>query len=192
MPKLSNLDKALKGVRKVADHSADITSIVGLASMAAKTTLSMVDEQRNKIDISGLLHDKTGHHKNLSEAKECLKNKNIDILEFPIKLSEADPKFKDCFEFQVVDMYPKNRIDPGETLHLYYVTSDVIERSKQLFDEQEKQKEKIRSEKQEKRLERKERINKKVSNVVDTTQREIKKVSDAFSRKKEEDIEQEQ
>lgn len=157
MPKLNKLDKMLKNTDKIADHAQAIVAVAGLVSAAASVIIKIKENEKEKIDISAIC-GKTGHAMNVDEAKEYLQQIEVKASYVPIKTSEADPKYRDCFEFQVVDVTPSTKISPNETPIVHYVTCKIIEKSQQLFDEAERQRMIDKEEKQLKRFERKEKI----------------------------------
>lgn len=183
MPKLNNLDKALKNINKVANHASAISAVVGLVSTAATFIVEMADKRERKIDISAICST-TGHPMTIGEAKEYLEKAEVKALAIPIKVSEADPKYRDCFEFQVVDITPSSKITLDDIPQVYYVTYEVIDKSKQLFEEAENQRIMAELEKQKKQSQRKEKATQAVRDVFGAAKRGVKNIPAALHKKK--------
>lgn len=181
MPKLNNLDKALKNINKVANHASAISAVVGLVSTAATFIVEMADKRERKIDISAC--STTKHPMTIGEVKEYLEKAEVKAVYIPIKLSEADPKYRDCFEMQVVDITPSSKITLSDIPQVYYVTREVIDKSQQLFKESEQQRMMTEIEKQKKQLERKEKTKQVVSDVADTVKRGVGKIPSVLHKK---------
>lgn len=190
MPKLSNLDKTLKNINKVANHATAISAVVGLVSTAAVFVIEMVDKREKKIDISAIC-SATGHPTTIGEAKEYLEKAEVKAVYIPIKVSEADPKYRDCFEFQVVDVTPSSKIVRGNIPQVYYVTREVIDKSQQLFEEAERQRIMTELEKQVKQSERKEKATQVAADVFDTAKQGVKKIPAVLRKKSKVEEEQE-
>lgn len=183
MPKLNNLDKALKNINKVANHASAISAVVGLVSTAATFIVEMADKRERKIDISAC--STTKHPMTIGEVKEYLEKAEVKAVYIPIKLSEADPKYRDCFEMQVVDITPSSKITLSDIPQVYYVTREVIDKSQQLFKESEQQRMMTEIEKQKKQLERKEKTMQVVTERLDTVKQGIKKLPTVFQKNSE-------
>ena len=98
-----------------------IEKIVDVKIENDKTSINI-----RKIDISK-------GHVSLKDFQAVLKSKGLDSIP-----CEATPNiaYKDCDESEVVEISPIGRIKPNETIHLYYVTSEVIEKSKRMYDDE--------------------------------------------------------
>lgn len=95
----------------------------------------------------------------LDEAKELLESRGLKALPIEVRLRDACVKYKDCFELQVVgsDRKPNSKLKPGDTVIVQYVTQEVIDESRQIFEEAEKQKAALKQERAVKRAEQMER-----------------------------------
>lgn len=181
MPKLNNLDKTLKTVNKVANNVSAITAVVGLVSTAITFIVETVDKREKKLDISAC--SATEHPMAIEEVKEYLEKAEVKAVYIPMKVSEAAPKYRDCFEFQVVDVTPSRKIARGDILQVYYVTREVIDRSQQLFEESEQQRITTESEKRKKHSEQKEKTRRVVSDVANTVKRGVGKIPSVLHKK---------
>lgn len=95
----------------------------------------------------------------LDEAKEFLESRGLKALPIEVRLRDACVKYKDCFELQVVgsDRKPNSKLKPGDTVIVQYVTQEVIDESRRIFEEAEKQKAALKQERAVKRAEQMER-----------------------------------
>lgn len=95
----------------------------------------------------------------LDEAKELLESRGLKALSIEVRLRDACVKYKDCFELQVVgsDRKPKSKLKPGDTVIVQYVTQEVINESRRIFEEAEQQKAALKQERAVKRAEQMER-----------------------------------
>lgn len=95
----------------------------------------------------------------LDEAKELLESRGLKALSIEVRLRDACVKYKDCFELQVVgsDRKPNSKLKPGDTVIVQYVTQEVINESRRIFEEAEQQKAALKQERAVKRAEQMER-----------------------------------
>lgn len=95
----------------------------------------------------------------LDEAKELLESRGLKALSIEVRLRDACVKYKDCFELQVVgsDRKPNSKLKPGDTVIVQYVTQEVINESRRIFEEVEQQKAALKQERAVKRAEQMER-----------------------------------
>ena len=95
----------------------------------------------------------------LDEAKELLERRGLKALSIEVRLRDACVKYKDCFELQVVgsDRKPNSKLKPGDTVIVQYVTQEVINESRRIFEEAEQQKAALKQERAVKRAEQMER-----------------------------------
>lgn len=89
----------------------------------------------------------------------CSKKFPLKALPIEVRLRDACVKYKDCFELQVVgsDRKPNSKLKPGDTVIVQYVTQEVIDESRRIFEEAEKQKAALKQERAVKRAEQMER-----------------------------------
>ena len=182
MPKLSKFDKALKYVNKTASAAPAINIVAGLVISGATIIAQTMNNMEQKIDVSDICA-KDGHPTSLAEAKDYLERINVKSMEFPIKYSEADPKYRNCIDNQVVDVRPRGRVAADDTLRLYYVTQDVIDRSKELFEEEQARLKIQAEEKEAKRAEQKAKTKAATAEAVGAIKQGVGKLSSALRSK---------
>ena len=95
----------------------------------------------------------------LDEAKELIEGHGLKALPIEVRFRDACVKYKDCFELQVVgsDRKPNSKLKPGDTVIVQYVTQEVIDESRRIFEETEQQKAALKQERAIKRAEQVER-----------------------------------
>lgn len=95
----------------------------------------------------------------LDEAKELLESRGLKALSIEVRLRDACVKYKDCFELQVVgsDRKPNSKLKLGDTVIVQYVTQEVINESRRIFEEAAQQKAALKQERAVKRAEQMER-----------------------------------
>lgn len=95
----------------------------------------------------------------LDEAKELLESRGLKALPIEVRLRDACVKYKDCFELQVVgsDCKPNSKLKSGDTVIVQYVTQEVIDESRRIFEETKQQKAALKQERAIKRAEQMER-----------------------------------
>lgn len=178
MPKLNNLDKTLKGINKIANHASAISVVVGLVSTAVTFFVEIADKREQKFNVSTC--NTIEHPMTIEELKEYLEKAEVKAVYIPMKVSEADPKYRDCFELQVVDVTPSGRITRGDIVQVHYITSEVINKSRCLYEDSEQQRTTAELEKQRKQSEQKMRTRHMVTERIDVLKQEIKKIPTAF------------
>lgn len=94
-----------------------------------------------KVEVPQLSYDSDPRLK-INEALEALTNSEIKAIPSKLTLKEADPKYKDCFDSQVVgsSLNGKKVAQVGMSVIVKYITQEVIDESQRLFEESEKQK----------------------------------------------------
>lgn len=92
---------------------------------------------------------------NLSKVTELLENYGLKVLPVEVPLNRAGAKYKDCSEFQVVacDKKARTKLKPGDTVIVQYVTQEVIDESRRIFEKTEQQKAVLKQERTVKRVE---------------------------------------
>ena len=154
----------------MAENKSNKNFIAGLGIIAPviTATIPVIKEivekkpQKNLIRIPVLY----GKHVALSvnDAKTILENCGLKTIARKISNCEANPKFRNHFDNQVIFSNPSSgkKVDSGTTVYLKYITQDVIEKSKMLYEE----KENIKMKKNEKRKTKIANVTKKIMMTV--------------------------
>ena len=114
-------------------------------------------EDSNYIDMPNVLNK--DFTLDLSKVTELLENYDLKVLSVEVPLNRAGAKYKDCSEFQVVacDKKAKTKLKPGDTVIVQYVTQEVIDESRRIFEEAEQRKAALKRGRAVKRAEQMER-----------------------------------
>lgn len=88
-----------------------------------------------KVKIPELYHK--GFPIDLEQAMKMLEDCGLKSSKSKLTLREANPRYKDCFDLQVIDSNPKQGsvVKIGSTVCLRYVPEEVVVESQRIFDE---------------------------------------------------------
>jgi hypothetical protein len=112
-------------VSTIAEATAPLVKI-GADALSGK-----IEENKKLIEIPQVVFSE-GYIK-LDEAKREMEAAGLDFRELAARENAA---YKDCSDFDIVGTNYKDRqkVPPGTRVVLYYVTAEVIEKSKRLFE----------------------------------------------------------
>ena len=93
----------------------------------------------------------------------------------PLQLKDANSKYKDCINNQVVGTSPKQgkRVELESIIKVRYITQEVIDASIKIFEDEEKAKAELKEHKAIEKQERKDHRKEKVSEVTDKARNTI-------------------
>lgn len=125
----------------IGNIATTITGIVGTVSTMLTIGSDLFDKLTpadSKITVPDLYGKEFRLTKD--EAEEVLRNLGLKPVLHKLLIQEADAKYKDCFDLQVIDSNPRSRqnVLVGSPVVITYITQDVIDESRRLFDELEK------------------------------------------------------
>lgn len=159
---------------------------IGLISVAAPIVTALLDKlpvksADNKVAVEKVIVPELytkGFPLTLDQANEKLISEGFKMIASKLTVSDAKIKYKDCFDMQVVDSQPKSktRTKPGVTVIVRYVTQEVINESKKLFEETERRKAEEKAQKILKRAEQKDQAKQMVSDAIDVSKNGIEKL----------------
>ena len=157
---------------------AIIPVVKPLVEIISKEVADAVHERKAYVDIPPLYGKELSLE--VEQAKAALEAVGLRAELVPVR--QASAAYKDCFDLQVVCSTPrhKRKVKPGTLIFLQYVTTEVIEESKSIFEESEKQKLEKKEARERKRLERKDKNRPARSDAAIAT----KKVPQIFSRRR--------
>ena len=155
MAKNSGLNKVGDAATAVAAIGAALAVLKPLVEPIADKIVEAAKDRKQYVEIPYLYSKEISL--TLERAKALLEDSGLRVE--PIQIREADAKYKDCFDMQVVGSNPghKRRVKPGTLVYLKYVTGEIAEKSKLIFEESEKQKLEIKEDRERKRLEQKDK-----------------------------------
>lgn len=95
----------------------------------------------------------------LSEATTLLESRGLKVLPIEVRLRDAGVKYKDYFDSQVIAANCKAgaKLKIGDTVVVQYVTQEVIDEGRRIFEETERQKAALKQERVIKRAEQMDR-----------------------------------
>lgn len=79
----------------------------------------------------------------LEKAEEKLASFGLKMMPFPMSIEMASPELRNCFDNQVLSTKPKagTLVKTGRIIDVSYITQEVIDESKRMFEDAEKRKE---------------------------------------------------
>ena len=139
---------------------------IGLLSAAAPIITTIVDKiptETNGKKESELLVAvpdicMKGFPLTVEQVNEKLLSEGFKMMASEIALKDSHPKYRQCFDHQVVGYMPKGKAKPGTMIDVRYVTQEVIDRSQAMFDEQEKKTAELKAKRVSDRQQRVERV----------------------------------
>lgn len=166
---------------------------IGLISVAAPIVTAVLEKLPAKSADNKAIEEKVivpelytkGFPLTLDQANEKLTSEGFKIIASKLTISDANIKYKDCFDMQVVDSQPKSKAKtkPGVAIIVRYITQDVIDESKKLFIEDERRKAEAKAQKLAKRAEQKDQAKQVVSDVTGKAKSSIGKIFTHHDRK---------
>lgn len=107
------------------------------------------------------------------DAVTALTGAGLSVVSSKLDLKEANPKYRDYFDFQVVGPILKRgqKVQAGSIVFIKYITQEVIDESQRLFEELEKQEAEKKRIKNEKRDQQKEQRQRAVADATDKVKR---------------------
>ena len=99
----------------------------------------------------------------LDDAIMALTSAGLKPIPSELTLEEADPKYKNCFDSQVIwsSLKHQQKTQVGTTVIVKYITQEVITASQKMFEEQERQKaeaKRLKTEKREQQIEQAQKV----------------------------------
>lgn len=162
-----------KGNRNLSGIASIITAIGTVVTVATPLIEKAIDSAgtetkvkvEDKVKIPELY--RKGFPIDLEQAIKILEDCGLKSSTSRLTLRESSPKYKDCFDSQVIDSNPRQgtTVKIGSTICLRYIPNEVIVESQRLFDEMEHTKVEAREKKDIKKLERRETIDKAAQGV---------------------------
>ena len=177
---MSGEKKTPKTTSNSATGIAMAASIVPLVKPAIDAVRDYEDktiEERKKLIIMPKLYS-SEYRTTAEQAVEILTSLGLKAVLSPTLIDDANEKYRNCIDNQVIKSEPKakQKVEPGTTVRILYITQEVIDESQCLFNESEKQKAERCFDKSIRRSERKEKTKRVVSDVADAVKRRVGKI----------------
>lgn len=114
----------------------------------------------------------------LNQATKLLTDAGLKVMSIDLTLADADPKYKDYRDTQITDSdWKYKQMAPvGTTVMIKYITQEVIDESRRLYDAEEKRKADIKRAKDQKRKQHKEQAQKAAIVAVDKAKDGFEKI----------------
>ncbi len=177
---MSNNKSSKNKMAGAAAAVALAASIVPLVQPMVDYIVKLVEEQKKLISVPDLYSK--GYPLSVEQAVVILENCGLKATPVKMPIDEADARYRQCFDCQVIETQPKakQKVGRGSSVMVKYITQDEIDKSQQMFELAEKCKEELSLEKSIKQAERTEQTKRAVSGMIGTVQESIKKVPSVF------------
>lgn len=161
-----------------------IGMIIGLVGAAAPIITAALDKLPAKTETPGSaeplvavpeLYTK-GFPLTFEQASEKLSSEGFKVIGSKMLPADAKPKYRDCIDNQVIASRPKSKekVKPGTTVILRYITQEVIDESRRIFTEEERQKNEAKAKKAADRQEKMAKVKETVEKILPHHTREEK------------------
>ena len=172
-----------KSNKNIAGIIGAIGAVGGLINAATPLVEKAIDNAQNnleKMDSKVVIPElyRKGFPIDLAQAEELLTERGLKVSKSKLRMKEADPKYRDYEDTQVIDSNPKQgtKVKTGTTVCLRYITADVIEESQKIFDDGIRIKQEAKEQKAAERQEKKERLKESVSETMDSAKSGLGKI----------------
>lgn len=169
--KVSKIGKAIsaaKTVLSVADAAEE--SLPKVINYLADQIPQAIEKQKQLVAVPDLCVD--GYLLTTSQAEEQLKSKGLGVIFVEATLADADTKYREYCEGQVIGTNPKAnaKVEPGSIVAVKYISQKVIDRSVQLYEEAEAHKIDITNRKKARKRKRNKKVGQVIQSVKDAPQ----------------------
>lgn len=131
--------------KQVGDIAGIIAAAAGVAGALAPVVTPVANTVANRLQektdekkwiVVPALYDKE-FPLGLEQVTELLINCGLKVVPSKLSVCEARPKYKDCFDLQVIGSKPKHKqkMQLGEIIFVRYITQEVIDESRRLAEE---------------------------------------------------------
>lgn len=177
---MASNNKSNKNYAGVLGAIGAVAGLVQAASPMVEKAMDKSKDKSDKTDIKVIIPDlyRKDFPIDLDQAKILLSDSGLKYSESKMVVKDADKKYKDCFNFQVIASSPKQgtSVNQGTTVYLKYITQEVIDASIKIFEDEEKAKAELKEQKAIEKQERRDHRKEKVSEVTDKVRNTISHV----------------
>ena len=154
--------------------------ITAVTPLVEKAIDNAQNKPTEKIDTKVIIPElyRKGFPIDLEQAEELLTERGLKVSKSKLRMKEADPKYRDYEDTQVIDSNPKQgaKVKVGTTVCLRYITAEVIEESQKIFDDDVRIKQEAKEQKAAEKQEKKERLKESVSETMDSAKSGLGKI----------------
>lgn len=173
-----------KSNKNISGVIGAIGAVGGLITAVTPLVEKAIDNAQNKptekIDTKVIIPElyRKGFPIDLEQAEELLTERGLKVSKSKLRMKEADPKYRDYEDTQVIDSNPKQgvKVKIGTTVCLRYITAEVIEESQKIFDDSVRIKQEAKEQKAAEKQEKKERLKESVSETMDYAKSGLEKI----------------
>ena len=150
------------------------SSGVSAGIIASAIALVPIDERGKLVSVPELYSNQ--FPLTVEQAVERLKNCGLSATLIKASVHDARPRYRNCFNSQVISSRPKakQKVVPGSSVSVKYITQEIIEESQRIFEENERAKSKQKFKKAAKQKARKEKVKHVTSEVLEAAKKTIK------------------
>lgn len=183
-------NKPSRNVNKIVSGVTAVTSLITLAKPVADTiqdyASKTMKEQKHLVSIPELYSKE--YPLSAEQAVELLNNCGLKSTLVKTSIDDANIKYRKCFASQVISTKPrgKQKVEPGTMVLVKYITQEVIDESKKIFEELKTRKNDATLRKKNKRLEWKQRTKQTVQDARSKVQKVFQKNKEDKNEQKEE------
>ena len=173
-----------KSNKNISGVIGAIGAVGGLITAVTPLVEKAIDNAQNKptekIDTKVIIPElyRKGFPIDLEQAEELLTECGLKVSKSRLRIKEADPKYRDYEDTQVIDSNPKQgaKVKIGTTVCLRYITAEVIEESQKIFDDSVRIKQEAKEQKAAEKQKKKERLKESVSETIDSAKSGLGKI----------------
>ncbi len=170
-------NKSNKNYSNILGAIGAVAGLVQAASPMVEKAMDKSKDATDKTNTKVIIPDlyRKDFPIDLEQAKILLSDSGLKYSESKMVIKDANKKYKDCFDFQVITSSPKQgaSVNQGTTVYLKYITQEVIDASIKIFEDEEKAKAELKEQKAIEKQERKDHRKEKVSEVTDKARNTI-------------------
>lgn len=188
MSEKKSSNKNVGGIAAGITMAASVLPLVKPAIDAVRDYADKSIEERKKLIAVPELYSKE-YPLTIEQAVAILESCGLKATLVKAGISDADIKYRTCFDTQVIKSHPKakQKVERGTSILVKYVTQEVIDESQRLYELSEKHKAEVQEAKLTKQAERKEKTKQVMTDAVDTAKRGIQKIP-VFKKKEKEEV----
>lgn len=188
MSEKKSSNKNVGGIAAGITMAASVLPLVKPVIDAVRDYADKSIEERKKLVAVPELYSKE-YPLTIEQAVAILESCGLKATLIKAAVSDADIKYRTCFDTQVIKSHPKakQKVERGTSILVKYVTQEVIDESQRLYELSEKHKAEVQEAKLIKQAERKEKTKQAMTDAVDTAKRGIQKIP-VFKKKEKEEV----
>jgi len=172
-----NSNKNVSGIAAGITMAASVLPLVKPAIDAVRDYADKTIEERKKLVAVPELYSKE-YPLTKEQAVEILDSCGLKATLVKAAMSDANVQYRNCFDMQVIKSHPKakQKVERGSSVLVKYITQEVIDESKKMYELAEKKKAEMQIAKVTKQEERKEKTKQMMTDVMSNARKGIEKI----------------